>query len=226
MSTTSECSRLLRELLRDGPRAREEIARSAQEAGFTDKHLRTAREALAVQSKRYGFGPGSAAWWSLPEGGGAEPSHTCHTTWTLTTTRHRCPLLHRRVVRSPPALSWDAVIDPEFPRGNAYDRAAAGKLDLSDVRRPTGGGGEVGTDLLRPVLPATDSGSDHSERLVPSRGLGLAPHVAVAAVLVGGSAAGVGRLGKLGQATKEQLAPAVCSTQTALFVRSAPSAAR
>ena len=64
------CAKWLRdEVLCDGPLPKPEITRLAGEIGFTPKQLRTAREILRVESRRHGFGPASAAWWSLPAGG-------------------------------------------------------------------------------------------------------------------------------------------------------------
>jgi hypothetical protein len=74
-TAATACADFLRVFLRDGRRQRGEIAQAAHNLGFSDKVLRIARVRLGVVSKRVGFGPGSSAWWSLPDGDtGAAPA--------------------------------------------------------------------------------------------------------------------------------------------------------
>jgi hypothetical protein len=61
----------LREVLSDGPMEQAEIVRRGEEAGFSTKSLRTAREKLGVTSKREG-GLGAAGQWVWHPPGGAK----------------------------------------------------------------------------------------------------------------------------------------------------------
>lgn len=121
MSAEADCAEWLRAYLLDGAHARREILHAALAVGFTEKRLRKARERLSVRSRRYGFGAGSAAWWSLPEGDSARvPAYA--------------PCGHDdepegTYVGVPPArlrnpMPQIELIDLEFPYGNAYDQAA------------------------------------------------------------------------------------------------------
>jgi AAA domain len=57
----------LSDYLSKGELPAEEVQQAARKAGITPKSLRSAREALKVNSRREGFGPGSICYWSPPE---------------------------------------------------------------------------------------------------------------------------------------------------------------
>lgn len=63
----AEAMALLENALADGPMAAAEVSRIGREHGFTQKVIRSAREALGVKIERDGFGPGSKSLWSLPK---------------------------------------------------------------------------------------------------------------------------------------------------------------
>jgi putative DNA primase/helicase len=63
----AEAVELLEAALANGPIAAAEVNRMAREHGLTAKAVRSARDALKVEIKRDGFGPGSKSLWSLPK---------------------------------------------------------------------------------------------------------------------------------------------------------------
>lgn len=64
-SGTDKAADWLREVLRAGPMAAQEVERIARDAGISPKSLRRAREKLGIKPQKQGFGGGW--WWSLPE---------------------------------------------------------------------------------------------------------------------------------------------------------------
>jgi hypothetical protein len=66
-SAKADAIDFLRDALNQGPVPAKEVQKQAREDGHSEKALRTAREALHVESRREGFGPGSKLTWSLPK---------------------------------------------------------------------------------------------------------------------------------------------------------------
>jgi putative DNA primase/helicase len=58
----------LREFLAYGPKSSDECKREGKLAGFTEKQIRTAREALRIKPSKKGFGRDGEWIWQLPEG--------------------------------------------------------------------------------------------------------------------------------------------------------------
>jgi hypothetical protein len=65
---TSGAIAFLEQVLSDGPVDQTEIVRLGKEAGYSEKHLRTAREKLGVTPKKEGFGA-NGKWVWVPAGG-------------------------------------------------------------------------------------------------------------------------------------------------------------
>ena len=65
---TSGAIDFLEQVLSDGPVDQAEIVRLGKEAGYSEKHLRTAREKLGVTPQKEGFGP-NGKWVWVPAGG-------------------------------------------------------------------------------------------------------------------------------------------------------------
>jgi len=65
MSIT-EAMEFLQAALAAGPVPATEVSRMARERGLTPKVVRAAREAMAVEIERHGFGKGGRSMWSLP----------------------------------------------------------------------------------------------------------------------------------------------------------------
>jgi hypothetical protein len=106
VSAVTYCAEWLGDELHGGPGSKPEIVRAAHAVGFTEKQLRTAREQLGVQSQRHGFGPRSAAWWSLPDSDGVRTSPY------VPTDENNCdPELAA-------ALAW---LDQQIPTGTTRD---------------------------------------------------------------------------------------------------------
>ena len=65
-TTSSGAKEFLKELLRDGGMDQKDVVRAGKEAGFTERNLRTAREALGIKPQKEGFA-GAGRWiWQLP----------------------------------------------------------------------------------------------------------------------------------------------------------------
>lgn len=70
-TATDEAMEALREVLTPGEMVGREVITTMKAAGFTDKVVRLAREALGVTIRRDGFGKDMKSLWSLPE------AHSC-----------------------------------------------------------------------------------------------------------------------------------------------------
>ena len=66
ITAKADAMKFLQAALAGDPVPATEVSRMAHEHGLTAKAIRAAREALGVEIKRNGFGPGSRSLWSLP----------------------------------------------------------------------------------------------------------------------------------------------------------------
>lgn len=79
-SGKAEAMAFLNAVLRDGPMESRIVKGRARAEGFTDKQLRSAREALSVVSKQEGSGAAHTSRWSLPSlPSGPMNAHVCPT---------------------------------------------------------------------------------------------------------------------------------------------------
>jgi hypothetical protein len=62
----AEATRVLKEILADGPLAAGNVKRQAATAGVAERTLHRARQALGVTYRRQGFGQGAFYVWSMP----------------------------------------------------------------------------------------------------------------------------------------------------------------
>ena len=65
-SSLDAATGFLREVLTDGPLPSSEVKALAADEDITERTLKRAKKKLGIESKKKGFGPGSAVLWSLP----------------------------------------------------------------------------------------------------------------------------------------------------------------